>query len=111
MELLTSFLTPSVVPPSPFSTPESVEMFRQLYKVAVKFVEKNKSRDSKKVKRGHDDIDSGQVSQLHPVVKSASSDIMVVSYMFQSLPDMGLFLLSKPDFTPKHAVRLQRPRR
>jgi hypothetical protein len=48
VDLITSFLTPSVVPLSPFSTPASIEMFRQLYKVAVKFVEKNKSRDTKK---------------------------------------------------------------
>ena len=74
MELVISFFTPSVVPLSPFSTPASIEMFCQLYKVAVKFVEKNKSRDTKKAKRGRDDINSGQGS---PVLKSATSDITV----------------------------------
>ena len=77
MELVTTFLTPSAVPLSPFSTPASIQMFHQLYKVAVKFVEKNNSRDTKKAKRGHDDIDSGQVSQSPTVVKSATSGITV----------------------------------
>jgi len=77
MELVTSFLAPSVVPLTPFSTPASIEMFCQLYKVAVKFVEKNKLRDTKKAKRGHDGVDSGKASQSRPVVESASSDIKV----------------------------------
>ena len=77
MEVVTTFLTLSVVPLSPFSTPASIQMFRQLYKVAVKFVEKNTSRDTKKAKQGRDDMDSGRISQLYLGVKSAISDITV----------------------------------
>jgi hypothetical protein len=88
MELVTTFLTPSVVPLSPFSTPASMQMFRQLYKVAVKFVEKNNSRDTKKAKRGRDDMDSGRISQSHLGVKSATSDITVCTSYISILRDM-----------------------
>jgi hypothetical protein len=54
MELVTSFLTPLVDPLSPLSTPASIEMFCQLCKAAVKFVEKNKSSDTNRAKRRHD---------------------------------------------------------
>jgi hypothetical protein len=77
MELVTSFLTPSVVPLSPFSTPASIQMFHQLYRIAVKFVETNNLRDMKKTKRVYEDIDSGHITQSYPVAKSATSDIKV----------------------------------
>jgi len=108
MELVTSFLTPSMVPLSPFNTPASIQMFHQLYKIALKFVEKNNSRDTKKFKRGHDDIDSGQDSQSLPVVKSATSTITVcIFHIFLSLCDLGLLLLSKLEFPREHFACLR----
>ncbi len=77
MELVTSFLTPSAVPHSPFSTPASIQMFQQLYRIVVKFVEKNNAQDKRTVKRAHCDIDSGESNQLHPITKSTSRDITV----------------------------------
>lgn len=77
MELVTSFLTPSSIPLSPYSTPASIQMFHQLYRIAVKFVEKSNSQDKRKVKRVHDDVDSGESSQVRLIEKSTTKDITV----------------------------------
>ena len=100
MELVTSFLKPSTVPLSPFSTPASIQMFYQLYKIAVKFVEKSNMQERKKTKRVHDDIDSGEASQSHSTTEPAKTDFMVcflfslnVAYVLTSIigPTFGCF--------------------
>ena len=80
-----------MVPLSPFNTPASIQMFHQLYKIALKFVEKNNLQETKKVKQGHDDINFGQDSQSLPVVKSATSTITVCISVEQK---------SRVDFAP-----------
>jgi hypothetical protein len=87
MELVTSFLTPSAVPFSPYST---IQMFHELYKIAVKFVEKSNAQNKKKTKRVHDDIDSEGNNQRHPVGKSTTTDIRVCISKLLCLDHVGL---------------------
>lgn len=66
MDLVTSFLTPSSIPMSPFSTSPSIEVFHELNKIAKRFVDKNYRKNLNKAKRVHEDIDSEQSKWQQP---------------------------------------------
>lgn len=104
MELVVSFLTQSTATLSPYSTPASIQMFHQLYRIAVKFVEKSNAQDKKKVKRMHDDIDGEEGSQFHSTEKFTTRDITVCISKFLCLRYMGLVLLFIIDITHESFV-------
>jgi hypothetical protein len=88
MDIVTSFLSPTAIPLSPFAASPSMEIFHELNRVAKRFVEKSNQQDTKNTKRMHEDIDSehskSQQPGNEPDVASTESCTDTTSVTFDS---------------------------